>query len=465
MSLSERRAFIVIDLGYGDAGKGTIVDYLTRSDQAHTIIRFNGGAQAAHNVVTPNGRQHTFSQFGSGIFIPGVQSYLANTMLVEPYAMFNEEEHLHELGVRDAFQRTLLDRRALIITPYQQAANRLRELARGSHRHGSCGMGIGETMADSLTYADALVLAGDLPQRTITLRKLRFLREAKHSELAPIIAAVRHLPAAQPHIAVFEDSSLLEIAADNYAYLSQQLTLVDEDRLAAILHKSGTVIFEGAQGVLLDEWYGFAPYTTWSTTTAANADALLAAANYKGQVTRLGVLRTYCTRHGAGPLVTEDAALTGALPELHNTTSEWQQAFRRGYFDVLAARYALEVAGDVDALAITHLDRLANLPIQQLCHAYHYSGDPQALSPFFKHQGSTIKAIKVYRPPDLEIQAQLTKQLWDCTPLYQMVDFQAEANPTAAYLAAIEQALGVPIGLTSSGPAAQHKVRIPKTVF
>jgi adenylosuccinate synthase len=71
-----QRAIIVTDLGFGDAGKGSLVDFLTRSYQAHTTIRFNGGAQAAHNVVTPNGQQHTFAQFGSGMFVPGVRTYL-----------------------------------------------------------------------------------------------------------------------------------------------------------------------------------------------------------------------------------------------------------------------------------------------------------------------------------------------------------------------------------------------------
>ncbi len=102
----DQHAFIVIGLAYGDCGKGTIVDYLTRRHAAHTIIRFNGGAQAAHNVITPDDRHHTFAQFGSGLFVPGVRVYLSRFMLVEPYALFNEEAHLRGLGVYDAFPHT-----------------------------------------------------------------------------------------------------------------------------------------------------------------------------------------------------------------------------------------------------------------------------------------------------------------------------------------------------------------------
>lgn len=100
-------------------------------------------------------------------------------------------------------------------------------------------------------------------------------------------------------------------------------------------------MFEGAQGVLLDEWHGFHPYTTWSTTTFGNAETLLAEAAMTA--TRLGVVRCYLTRHGPGPLVTEDPTLE--LPDPHNGRNEWQGAFRVGHFDAVALRYAIEVAG------------------------------------------------------------------------------------------------------------------------
>ena len=141
MLMTQRHdAIAVVDLGFGDSGKGTITDYLTRAHQAHTVIRFNGGAQAAHNVITPDGRHHTFAQFGSGTFSAGVRTYLSRFVVIEPYAMVNEEAHLRQRGVTDAFDRLLVDRDALVISPFQSAANRLRELARGADRHGSCGV-------------------------------------------------------------------------------------------------------------------------------------------------------------------------------------------------------------------------------------------------------------------------------------------------------------------------------------
>src|SRR5437773_11389748 len=100
-----RQAIIVIGLAFGDEGKGSIVDFLTRRYNAHTVVRFNGGPQAGHNVVTSDGRHHTFSQFGSGTFVPGVRTLLSRFVLIEPYAMFKEAAHLNDIGVCDALDR------------------------------------------------------------------------------------------------------------------------------------------------------------------------------------------------------------------------------------------------------------------------------------------------------------------------------------------------------------------------
>lgn len=453
MPEQNRQAFVVVDLGYGDAGKGTIVDSLTRTHKAHTVIRFNGGAQAAHNVITPDGRHHTFAQFGSGMFVPGVKTYLSRYMLIEPYAMLNEEEHLCSVGVFDAFARTLIDRQALVITPYHQVANRFRERARGANRHGSCGIGVGETVSDSLNHPEKMIRAGDLPDKAAILEKLQFIREMKRAEMQPTIDALRDHASAQADMQVFEDDSLIEVIAENYVYLSQQITLVDETALGAILSQPGTVIFEGAQGVLLDEWYGFAPYTTWSTTTFDNAITLLDEQHYAGEITRMGVLRAYAVRHGAGPFVTEDWELTRLLPEHHNTTTPWQQVFRRGYFDLVASRYALEVVGGADEIALTHVDYIPYLPKVQLCEAYQLHNDMTDFEIFSRFDESRIRRIKVNRPVDLKHQAQLSQYLFQCTPQYRVLpDHNADA-----YIDAIEERLKVPITLLSYGPTAYDK--------
>ncbi|HSD12859.1 MAG TPA: adenylosuccinate synthetase, partial [Patescibacteria group bacterium] len=204
----DREAVIVTDLGFGDAGKGSIVDYLARTLRAHAVIRFNGGSQAAHNVVAPDGRHHTFSQFGSATFVDGVRTHLSRHMIVNPPAMLVEAEILRKKGVVDAFARTTISAEALVITPYQRAANRLREIARSDGRHGSCGHGIGETAADALTVGRSVVRAGDFREPEVLRRKLRWLQAHKRQQLRDTIERCRGIPAAAEEIAWLEGDAL-----------------------------------------------------------------------------------------------------------------------------------------------------------------------------------------------------------------------------------------------------------------
>ncbi|WP_045877025.1 adenylosuccinate synthetase [Pseudofrankia sp. DC12] len=360
------RHTIVVDLGFGDAGKGTVVDHLCRvaaagGEPAAAVVRFNGGAQAAHNVVTDDGRHHTFAQFGSGT-LTGVPTHLSRYVLVDPLALAAEAAHLAALGVPDPFARLTVHGDALLTTPYHVVANRARELARGAGRHGSCGMGIGETAAYGLAHPDTAPRARDCARPARLRRLLTELRDRLEAELGSLEVPARAGVGLPP----------VDACVEVFGQFSRAVRLVD-DRHLAELARVGPVVLEGAQGVLLDEWHGFHPYTTWSTTTFANAEKLLCDAGVPaGDARRLGVVRTYTTRHGAGPLVTEDAALTAALPDRYNGTGRWQGAFRVGHFDAVAHRYAVEVAGGVDAVALTHLDAPGSQPLG-ICRSYEVS--------------------------------------------------------------------------------------------
>jgi adenylosuccinate synthase len=425
-------ATLVVDLAFGDAGKGSIVDYLARTGGAELIVRFNGGPQAGHNVVTPDGRHHTFAQFSSGTFLPGVQTLLSRFMLIEPYALFNEAAHLRHAGVHDALDRLLIDARCPIITPAHQVANRLRELARGEQAHGTCGMGVGETMGDLLANPDATIRARELGDRAAVIAKLNAVCDLKIEQLRGDIAALSKHPRAAPLIQTLFDRAWIDIAADNYEELARQGKIVDDTH---ILKSAGSVIFEGAQGVLLDESFGFHPYTTWSTTTFANADALLDEANFPGDRTRVGVLRTYFTRHGPGPLVTEDPSLAASLSELHNDDAGWQGRFRVGVFDAAAARYALDVAGGVDWIALTHVDRLPQLP-RRMCVSY---------------EGAELVRLPAEDLPAREI---LTRAIARCRPTYEQ--WRGD-DLERSFIEAVESHLPARIGLISDGPTAQDK--------
>ncbi len=455
--MSTPHAILVVDLAFGDCGKGTIIDYLTRLRNAHTVVRFNGGPQAAHNVVTPDGRHHTFAQFGSGSFVPGVRTLLSRFVMIEPYAMLNEAAHLADMGVHDAMGRLLIDERCPIITPAHQAANRLREMARGDRAHGTCGMGIGETMTDLLDRPALMLHAHDLADRAKVVRKLREICELKASELQPVMDAVSDHPRGRQEARTLLDPSWIPVAADTYAAVAELANVIDAKQARHILCADGTILFEGAQGVLLDEWFGFHPHTTWSTTTFANADSLLDEAGYSGRRTRVGVLRAYFTRHGAGPLVTEDSAFSAALPEPHNGNAGWQGRFRAGPFDAVAARYALGVAGPVDSLAITHLDRLAPIPAK-ICTAYELAlplSDSAVAEgkQMFTWESGRIIDIPVRRPADLGASEQLTRALGRCQPVYSTL----HPDNSRSFIKFIEKELQSRIGITSHGMTANDK--------
>ena len=471
----QRQIILVADLGYGDAGKGSIVDFLTRQLSARTIIRYNGGAQAAHNVIDPDGAHHTFAQFGSGTLVPGVRTHLSRFMLVDPLNLLREERHLHTLGVRDAIGRLTIDREALITTPYHQTLNRLREIARDRNRHGSCGLGIGETMADALALGERVPRIGDLLDPIGLKQKLQALREWKLSQLQTLGADLPDMELVRHERAVIEDAHFLDFLVETYRRLAQQLAIVEPRYLAKVLAE-GTVIAEGAQGVLLDEWYGFHPYTTWSTTTFQNANTLLQEQHYDGEVVRLGVLRAYATRHGPGPFVTEDAALADVLPEAHNVPNAWQLAMRIGHFDAVATRYALAVTGDVDLLAITHVDRLCDLKEWKIATRYEYHGNEHDVTSYFVSEGEALSNIRVSARPDLDYQEQLALRLQRCVPSYRVQP--AHATAVASYLAQIEAEGSAPIGIVSTGPTALDKqltkhwtectnpwYRLPHTLF
>jgi adenylosuccinate synthase len=430
---------LTVDLGFGDAGKGSMVDFLTRAEGAHTVVRYNGGAQAAHRVVTADGREHIFSQFGSGAFA-GAGTHLSRFMLLDPLAMEAEASHLQGIGVADPFVVTTIDRRALVISPFHRTINRLREVARRHRRHGSCGVGIGETMIDFLQHGEQVIFAGDLDHPDRLADKLHFVREVNLAKLASLHAQLPDDEGVESERDLLVDPATLEWLMDAYASFAAHANLVAGSHLRDLLRQPGTVIFEGAQGVLLDEWRGFHPHTTWSTTTLANADRLLAEAGYTGTVTRLGITRAYTTRHGAGPLVTEDAELTRLLPDAANLYGEWQQGFRVGWLDLVLLRYACDVVGQLDALAVTCLDRLDGLPAIHICAEYRQDAFAVA------------RILPSPQPCDLRYQTQLTHGLARCQPVYDTISHLLDLIPR------IERHLSIPVRFISQGETAVEKI-------
>jgi adenylosuccinate synthase len=420
------RAYVLVDLGFGDAGKGLLTDYLVRRTGATLVVRYNGGAQAGHNVVTPDGRHHIFAQLGAGTFVPGTRTFLSRHVAIHPTALLVEAEALAGKGVDDALSRLQISENAPVITPFHQAAGRLRELARGEDRHGSCGVGVGEAVRDSLERPEETVVAGDLRGGGNGERlraKLAAIRDLKWKEIEALGPIADR--SASWELGVFKNRALLDRWLTRAAGLAERGLIVPDSSLGTALAAAGSVVFEGAQGVLLDEWAGFHPFTTWSRCTGENALSLLAEAGLDVEITRIGILRTHAVRHGPGPLPTETAELQAKVVE-HNVQGDWQGKVRYGWFDAVLARYALDVAGPLDALALTHLDVPARLGRWRLASGYEGGNAPADL--VFRSAAGRITRLRSPEERSLPHQERLTTllaglapALEDCAPTEEAV--------------------------------------------
>lgn len=418
------KAFITVGLGFGDEGKGSIVDYLVRRHDAGMVVRFNGGAQAAHHVVSPDGREHVFAQFGAGTLSPGVRTHLGAHVVVNPLNLLREEKVLRGIGVTDALDRLTIDRQALIVTPFQISVNRAREEARGWRRHGSCGQGIGEARSDQIA-GRPILCAGHLGSRSYTLNKLLEIRDSKRAELEEI-GDVDQL--ARPE---FANPAIPSVLMEHYWRL--RMNLVVEEWMPE--RKQGPFVFEGAQGVLLDESWGFHPHNTWTDTTSRHAERLLDQWKIDPAERQIiGVMRAYQTRHGAGPMPTYSTRLSALLTDPKNGGNAWQGAFRVGYPDLVLLDYALR-AQHVHRLAVTCMDRIK-----------HERLDSWKVCPNYVVDGRVILELPPPPPAFSKLPGRVLDRAWP------------ELKPMGRTMKSYREVLPRPVAIFSHGPTAEGKV-------
>lgn len=435
--MSATRYASVLDLGFGDSGKGRFVDVLTSRWGAHTVVRFNGGAQAGHTVVRPAGGgkagfHHTFSQFGAGTLVPGTRTVLLDPFVIHPTALVVEAEALARVGVGDALSRMVVDARCRVTTPFLQSAGQWRERLRGSDPHGTCGVGVGETVRHSLEHPCQTLLYSDLAgPESPALEKLHAQRESLVSELGGGSWATK-----DHERAVLEDSSLASRWLRTARALARQVRPASLEQIQDALRQPGSVLFEGAQGILLDEWRGFHPHTTWSSTTPTALESAVRSLDLAPPVEHYGVLRTYPTRHGPGPIPTEDSCLDALLPEPHNFSDGWQGRFRRGHPDAVLLRYALAAAPELSGLLISHLDVFERGVSLRWCEAYSMDGGAR-----------TLDRLSTGAHGDLHHQSQLTRLLFEATPRYASNAVTSEC----LFLDRMASVTDLPVVLSSSG--------------
>lgn len=355
----------VIGANWGDEGKGLAVDRLAAeledSGAPTIVVRSNGGAQAGHGVARPEGGRHVFHHIGAGTFT-GAATHLSQFFVAHPMVLGAELADLEALGARP--RRITIDPRAPVTTPWDMAINQALEIQRAGGRHGSTGLGFGETIERQ--EQGFLLTAGDLWSPGLELK----LAQIRDGWLPSRLAELGIDPADSPLASILTGATdLAPRFLEDCAAFRARVGLLEDAAIA----KGDSVIFEGAQGLQLDMDYGVFPHVTRSYTGLRNMVAIAREAGI-ARISPLYMTRAYATRHGAGPLPHEAPGPDGIgridwakIVDLTNAPNDWQGTIREAPLDtdLLRATIARDVALgraagiDIDAgLGITCLDQI-----------------------------------------------------------------------------------------------------------
>jgi len=416
----------VLGAQWGDEGKGKIVDLLT--PHFSIVARYQGGHNAGHTVYV-RGQKFVLHLIPSGILHPGVICVIGNGVVVDPHALFAEVDELARLGI-DVTGRLLVSDKAHLILPYHRELDVLAEARRGERKIGTTSRGIGPAYEDKIGRRGVRV--GDL---------------ADTSADGPLANAVRENVATRNRLVGNAEMTGDELIADLRAVWTRLRPLVAETSL--YLHREiaagKRVMFEGAQGTLLDIDHGTYPFVTSSNSTAGGAATGLGIGPRAIQAV-LGVAKAYTTRVGEGPLPTE---LTGAMGErLRESGQEYGASTGRprrcGWYDAVAVRYAARVNG-LDALALTKLDVLDGLEEINVCTAYRCGGETLIEMP--SDMAQLAACVPVYE----------TLPGWSA-PTRGVTDFHRLPAEARRYIARLEEISGVPAAIISTGSDRDHTI-------
>ena len=423
-------AFIVLGAQWGDEGKGKMTDYL--AEEANVVVRYQGGNNAGHTVEVGE-KQYKLHLIPSGILHDEKLNVIGNGVVVDPKAFFTEIDYLKEEGVKVTPEKLIVSDRAHVIMPYHKVLDKLKEKARGKNDIGTTGKGIGPCYTDKFERCGIRVC--DLIDKEVFKEKLKDNIEMKNKYIVNVLGG--------------EPLSFEEIY-EEYSNYGEELKPFVKDTSVRVyneIKEDKTVLFEGAQGMLLDIDYGTYPYVTSSNTTAGGV------ANGVGigpnMITNaVGIAKAYTTRVGKGPFPTE----------LEDETGEWirekgheygvttGRSRRCGWLDIVILKTSVRVSG-LTSLAVTKIDTLAGLEKVKMCVGYKFNDE-----------------IIDYFPASLE-------DLAKCEPVYEEFDgwdesvanarSYEELHPNARkYLERIEELTDTRISIVSVGPRRDQTMRV-----
>ncbi len=420
---------VVVGSQWGDEGKGKIVDWL--SEKADVVVRFQGGHNAGHTLVI-DGTTYKLSLIPSGIVRKDKISVIGNGVVIDPIALLKEIDQLKKLGVEISPKNLMIAENAPLILPFHSQADTAAEAKRGSSKIGTTGRGIGPAYEDKVGRRAIRVC--DLADDDILKSRLENL-VAHHN--------VMHRGFGTPEIDFQETlADLKKIAAEILPYAQPVWRVLDVFR-----RQQKRILFEGAQGILLDADHGTYPYVTSSNTVAGAAFAG-AGVGLKSIHYVLGITKAYTTRVGSGPFPTEQDNEIGQLigergKEFGTVTGRKR---RCGWFDAVLVRQTVKISG-IDGIALTKLHVLDGLEKIKICVGYKYAGK-----------------IYDYLPASIKIQA-------EAEAIYEEIDGWKESTqgarsfkelPATAikYIRRIEELIEAPIAILSTSPKREDTILV-----
>ena len=426
-SPAKGRNVVVVGAQWGDEGKGKIVDWLT--DQAAGVVRFQGGHNAGHTLVV-GGKKTVLHLIPSGILREGVQCFIGSGVVLSPEALLKEIDELESAGIKVA-RRLKIAPTCPLILPYHVALDQAREAARGTGKIGTTGRGIGPAYEDKVARRAV---------RVIDLFDEAQLKTKLQENIALYNVQLEHLFQAAP---VDFDSVWAQI--QGLAARIRPMVADVSRELTEMNARGDKILFEGAQGTLLDIDHGTYPFVTSSNCVAgAAAPGAGVAPQMLGYV--LGIVKAYTTRVGAGPFPTElfdevGAGLGERGQEFGATTG---RARRCGWFDAAALKRAIQING-VSGMCITKLDVMDGLENINICIGYELNGETIDILPF----GADAVAA--------------------CTPIYETMpgwqdstfgvkSYDALPQNAKNYLQRVAEICGAPIAMISTGPDREETI-------
>lgn len=484
-------SFILCGMQFGDEGKGTFVDYLAHEKNIDCVIRYNGGSQASHTVVTPSGVVHKFAQLGSGIFLEKCHTYITENMVINLDNLLFELEVLSNktgISFSKLMERIHIHENCFIVTPYHKLINKLRELSKGENRRGTVGTGVSEV---KYLLIEPKAFPYDTP---LGLQVKNFLYPYSNQ---PIIGKYRAL---QNYVSSFYEENKEKILKNTPQDMKEELKreieillapnaffgIASEDinrlkntpkgkLLSQCLYETyelsfrkncTNAIFEGSQGLLLDATYGIKPNTTFLDTTNHFA---LDISYYRDTITKIGIAKAFTSRHGLGVFPTEASEVSENISDENQSQSFWNGSMRFGWFDAVLFRYAQSI-NQVDEVYLSSLDQLDVFQTIKVCNEYYYKGTAdekfETLFHYYKEADGQIIVT------DIKVNSEdLGKYLQQCVPKYTLVEgwnsdisqiSNKEKLPTKCleYIALLEKLINLPITVISVGPTRNNKIKL-----